>query len=140
MYIYAYVHTKTQIDCVSFTYPHLYSLLDSLLDRSPRARAPPEFPVPVFVPRMPTNARTMNEDVPVMGRVGGAAVAGALERNTTLMTLDLRDNGVHGDTMERIRSLLSGREVAAGSGVVEVVGVKAAVAAPPRGTERGAPG
>ena len=74
-----------------------------------------------------------------LGEVGGAAVAGALERNTTLTTLDLEGNGVHGDTMERIRRLLSGREVAAGSGVAEVVGVKAAVAAP-RGTKRGAPG
>ena len=74
-----------------------------------------------------------------LGDVGGAAVAGALERNTTLTTLNLGYNGVHGDTMERIRRLLSGREVAAGSGVAEVVGVKAAVAAP-RGTKRGAPG
>ena len=39
-----------------------------------------------------------------------------------------------------LQTLLSGREVAAGAGGVEVVGVKAAVAALPRGTNRGAPG
>ena len=75
-----------------------------------------------------------------LGEVGGAAVAGALERNTTLTTLNLEDNGVHGDTMERVDLLLSGREVTAGSGVAQVVYVKAAVAAPPLGTKRGAPG
>ena len=75
-----------------------------------------------------------------LGEVGGAAVAGALERNTTLTSLNFRCNRVLADTMERIRMLLSGREVAAGSGVAEVVCVKAAVAAPPRGTKRGAPG
>ena len=75
-----------------------------------------------------------------LGEVGGAAVAGALERNTTLTTLNLEDNGVHGDAMERVDLLLSGREVTAGSGVAQVVYVKAAVAAPPRGTKRGASG
>ena len=75
-----------------------------------------------------------------LGAVGGAAVAGALERNTTLTTLYLHDNGVHDDTMKRVRRLLSGREVAAGSGVAEAVSVKAAVVAPRRGTKRGAPG
>ena len=86
-----------------------------------------------------TTLTTLNLRYNGLGEVGGAAVAGALERNTTLTTLNLEGNGVHGDTMERIRRLLSGREVAAGSGVAEVVGVKAAVAAP-RGTKRGAPG
>ena len=55
-------------------------------------------------------------------------------------TVELEGNGVPADTMQRIRRLLSGREVAAGSGSVEVVSVKAAVAAPPRGTKRDAPG
>ena len=72
--------------------------------------------------------------------VGDAAVAGALERNTTLKTLDLLGNGVRNETMERVRRLLSGREVPAGSGGAEVLCVKAAVAALPRGTKRGAPG
>ena len=60
--------------------------------------------------------------------------------NTTLTSLDLGWNRVTADTMERIHMLLSGREVAAGSGGVEVVSVKAAVAARPRGTKRDAPG
>ena len=51
-----------------------------------------------------------------------------------------KGNGVHDDTMERVRRLLSGREVRASSGGAEVVCVKAAVAALPRGTKRGAPG
>ena len=75
-----------------------------------------------------------------LGEGGGAAVAGALERNTTLTTLDLWNNGVRDETMERVRRLLSGREVPAGSGGAEAVGVKAAVAALPCGTKRGAPG
>ena len=75
-----------------------------------------------------------------LGEVGGAAVAGALERNTTLTTLDLWNNGVRDETMERVRRLLSGRVVPAGSGVAKVVYVKAALAALPRGTKRGAPG
>ena len=75
-----------------------------------------------------------------LGEVGGAAVAGVLERNTTLTTLYLEGNGVHDETMERVYLLLSGREVATGSEGVEIVSVKAAVAALPRGTKRGAPG
>ena len=71
---------------------------------------------------------------------GGVAVAGALERNTTLTTLNLGSNDVHRETMERVRRLLSGRVVVAGSGGAEAVSVKAAVAAAPRGTKRGAPG
>ena len=70
----------------------------------------------------------------------GAAVAHALERNTTLTTLDLVGNAVSDETMERVRRLLSGRVVPAGSGVAKVVYVKAALAALPRGTKRGAPG
>ena len=69
------------------------------------------------------------------------AVAGALERNTTPTTLSLRDNRVRDETWECVRRLLSGREVAAASGGgAEVVCVKAALAALPRGTKRGAPG
>ena len=75
-----------------------------------------------------------------LGEVGGAAISGALERNTTLTTLELEDNGVHDETMEFVYRLLSGREAVAGSEAVEVVSVKAAVVAPPRGTKRGAPG
>ena len=75
-----------------------------------------------------------------LGEVGGAAVAGALESNTTLTTLNLWDNGVRGEAMLPVRRLLLGRVVPAGSGGVEGVCVKAAVAALPRGTKRGAPG
>ena len=87
-----------------------------------------------------TTLTTLNLGHRGLGEVGGAAVAGLLERNTTLTTLNLEDNGVHGDTMERVDLLLSGREVTTGSGVAQVVYVKAAVAAPPRGTKRDAPG
>ena len=75
-----------------------------------------------------------------LGETFSVAIAGALERNTTLTTLNLWNNGVLDETMERVRRLLSGREVPAGSGGAEVVCVKAAVAALPRGTKRGAPG
>ena len=75
-----------------------------------------------------------------LGEVGGAAVAGLLERNTTLTRLDLEGCDIPADLMQRVRRLLSGREVVAASGGVEVVSVKAAVAAPPRGTKRDAPG
>ena len=87
-----------------------------------------------------TTLTTLYLDGNGLGEVGGVAVAGALERNTTLTTLDLWNNGVRDETMERVRRLLSGREVPAGSGGAEVVCVKAAVAALPRGTKRGAPG
>ena len=87
-----------------------------------------------------TTLTTLNLGNNGLGDVGGAAVAGALERNTTLTTLFLVANGVRVETMERVRRLLSGREVPAGSGGAEVVCVKAAVAALPRGTKRGAPG
>ena len=87
-----------------------------------------------------TTLMTLDLEANGLGEGGGAAVAGLLERNTTLTTLNLEDNGVDGDTMERGDLLLSGREAAAGSGGVEVVCVKAAVAAPPRGTKRDAPG
>ena len=75
-----------------------------------------------------------------LGDVGGAAVAGALERNTALTSLTLGCNGVRDDTLERVRRLLSGRVVVAGPEAVDGVSVKAAVVAPPRGTKRGAPG
>ena len=87
-----------------------------------------------------TTLTTLNLGSNDLGEGVGVAVAGALERNTTLTTLDLLVNGVHPETLERVRRLLSGRVVAAGSGVAEAVSVKAAVAAPPRGTKRGAPG
>ena len=87
-----------------------------------------------------TTLTRLNIEHSRLGEGGGVDVAGALERNTTLTTLNLGDNGVHGDTMERVDLLLSGREVTAGSGVAQVVYVKAAVAAPPRGTKRDAPG
>ena len=87
-----------------------------------------------------TTLTTLNLGYNGLGDVGGAAVAGALERNTTLTTLDLVGNAVSDETMERVRRLLSGREVRASSGGAEVVCVKAAVAALPRGTKRGAPG
>ena len=87
-----------------------------------------------------TTFTTLNLVDNPLGEVGGAAVAGALERNTTLTTLDLVGNAVSDETMERVRRLLSGRELPSGSGGAEVVCVKAAVAALPRGTKRGAPG
>ena len=87
-----------------------------------------------------TTLTTLNLGGNNLGEGGGVAVADVLERNTTLTRLDLEFNGVEDDTMERVRRLLSGREVAAGSGGAEAVSVKAAVAALPRGTKRGAPG
>ena len=87
-----------------------------------------------------TTLATLNLGYNGLGEDFGVTVADALEKNTTLTTLILSGNGVHVDTMERVRMLLSGREVPAGSADVEVVSVKAALAAPPRGTKRDAPG
>ena len=65
-----------------------------------------------------------------LGDGGGRAVAGALETHSTLTSLNLQVNGVGGEIEYQVHSLLSGREVQ------RVSGVKCAVAAQPRGSER----
>ena len=65
--------------------------------------------------------------------VGAMAVFGALERNTTLTELKLSDFSMSTATKHRIKNLLQAREAPE---VYDIPRVKAAVAPIPRGTKR----
>ena len=70
-----------------------------------------------------------------LGEGFGVAVARALERNTTLTKLNLRNSGFEVETRKKIRQLLQGRE--APKPFTEAYGIiKPSVAAMPRGTKR----
>ena len=83
-----------------------------------------------------TTLTTLDLECSGLGEVGIAAVADALERNTTLTTLEFAACNDPDSVMDRIRMLLSGRVVADQSVGEVLCSVKPAVVAPPRGTKR----